>query len=45
VSQHPETEEVYDDNRHVSMARHCAYRLPKLYPELGKTNDCARMLK
>ena len=25
--------------------KHCAYRLPKLYPELGKTNDCARMLK
>jgi len=29
----------------LKMAFSRAYRLPKLYPELGKTNDCARMLK
>jgi len=32
VSQHPQTEGMYDDNRHVRMGRHCAYRLPKLLP-------------
>lgn len=43
--QHPETEDGYDDERHVRMVRHCAYRLAQLYAELGKTNDCVRMLK
>ena len=43
--QHPETEDGYDDSRHVRMVRHCAYRLAQLYAELGKTNDCIRMLK
>jgi hypothetical protein len=43
--QHPETEDGYDDDRHVRMVRHCAYRLAQLYAELGKTNDCVRMLK
>lgn len=43
--QHPETEDGYDDDRHGRMVRHCAYRLAQLYAELGKTNDCVRMLK
>jgi hypothetical protein len=43
--QHPETEDGYDDARHIRMVRHCAYRLAQLYAELGKTNDCVRMLK
>jgi hypothetical protein len=43
--QHPETEDGYDDGRHVRMVRHCAYRLAQLYAELGKTKDCVGMLK
>ena len=43
--QHPETEDGYDDSRHVRMVRHCAYRLAQLYAELGKTKDCVGMLK
>ena len=43
--QHPETEDGYDDDRHIRMVRHCAYRLAQLYAELGKTDDCVRMLK
>ena len=42
--QHPETEDGYDDDRHVRIVRHCAYRLARLYAELGKTDACVRML-
>ena len=34
--QHPETEDGYDDSRHIRMVRHCAYRMAQLYAELGK---------
>lgn len=41
----PETADGYDDSRHIRMVRHCAYRLAQLDAELGKTDDCVRMLK
>lgn len=43
--QHPKSEDGYDDSRHIRIVRHCAYRMAQLYAELGKTDDCVRMLK
>ena len=43
--QHPEGEDGYDDDRHIRMVRHCAYRLAQLYAETGRSKDCVRMLK
>ena len=43
--QHPKEEDGYDDDRHIRMVRHCAYRLAQLYAETGRSKDCVRMLK
>lgn len=40
-----QSDDGYDDERHIRQVRHCAYRLAELYAQAGRAKDCIKMLK